>query len=645
MTIPNSVTSIGGYAFQGCSGLTSVTIPNSVTSIWPYAFSDCSSLASINIPSSVTFISAAFSGCSSLTSIVVQEGNTVYDSRENCNAIIKTADNELVSGCKNTVIPNSVTAIQLSAFEGCSGLTSINIPNSVISIGNYAFKNCSGLTSIIIPQSVTSICGGSFRNCSGLTSINISNSVTTIGDFAFDGCSGLTSVTIPNNVTSIGESAFSGCSSLTSFTIPNSVINIGENAFTLTAWYNSQPDGLLYKDNVLLGYKGNQPEGDLEIKNGTRVITGFRDCERLTSVNIPSSVIGIGERAFQSCNGLTSVTIPNSVTTIGSSAFWLCSGLTSVTIPNSVTTIGGLAFSDCSSLMTITIGSSVTSIGDQAFSRWRCLTDVYCYAETMPKTDDDDNPFNLYHSNNVTLHVPASSIEAYKATVPWSYFKEIVVIVLDPLVESESVDYGEGCGFTEGTDLTGIIINNMYYSIGTNAGGYDSESSCIVIIKNTSEEQMAAIDGKDIFGDDFKDGYNGIVFMVPSGKGTVKVEAQTTGNMVMKVKIGNGTPVTMELDGKLMVSFPYDVTEDTYVYIYGGTNSAGAKGMRKEAGTGSLKIYGIEIDCTGIGITNGIDITNRETINSNRYYNLNGQRVEKPTNGIYIHDGKKIVIK
>ena len=143
ITIPNSVTSIGSSAFSGCSGLTSITIPNSVTSIGSYAFSGCSGLTSITIPNSVTSIgNYAFRSCSGLISIKVEDGNPKYDSRNNCNAIIQKSNNSLIVGCKNTVIPNSVTNIGEYAFSECYGLTSITIPNSVTSIGSFAFSWC-----------------------------------------------------------------------------------------------------------------------------------------------------------------------------------------------------------------------------------------------------------------------------------------------------------------------------------------------------------------------------------------------------------------------------------------------------------------------------------------------------------------------
>ena len=174
ITIPNSVTSIGDRAFWRCSSLTSITIPESVTSIGYHAFDGCSSLTSITIPESVTSIGdSAFSGCSGLESIVVESGNTVYDSRNNCNAIIETNTNTLIAGCKNTVIPSGVVSIGQNAFYECCDLISIEIPDSVTSIGDRAFWRCSGLTELTIPDGVTSIGRNTFSGCKSLTSIEI----------------------------------------------------------------------------------------------------------------------------------------------------------------------------------------------------------------------------------------------------------------------------------------------------------------------------------------------------------------------------------------------------------------------------------------------------------------------------------------
>ena len=185
ITIPDSVTEIGHYAFSRCTGLVSVTLGNSLKTIGYNAFYCCSGLTKIVIPASVTECVEPFVGCIALTSIEVDKNNTVYDSRENCNAIIETATNKLISGCSATTIPDSVSEIEGNAFNSCTKLTDIVIPASVKKIGNFAFAGCTGLTNIIVPKSVKTLGSRVFVNCTNLKSVSILGPVSKIDEIFF----------------------------------------------------------------------------------------------------------------------------------------------------------------------------------------------------------------------------------------------------------------------------------------------------------------------------------------------------------------------------------------------------------------------------------------------------------------------------
>lgn len=403
-----------------------------VESIGDNAFRDCILLKSITIPSSVMNIGTeVFYNCPALEHIEVDKNNSTYDSRDNCNAIIRTAAKALIAGCQNTIIPNGVTKIRSFAFSHCHTLTSISIPNSVTSIGVGAFMGCKSLTSITIPNSVILIGISAFAYCSNLKTITIGDGVKVIDDGAFENCSSLESIILPIGISRIGRKIVNGCSSLKSITVPRFATEIANYDFSeniKVKWYDPQSNTLpklnrtkklllstlvalavlllVAVSSIAIARKTLRYEYDYSQNTATVVakkhffcckgkITvpfsikhrgklffvdsigdyAFKGCKDLTAIYLPKSLESIGEHAFDDCDDLKHITIPEYVKNIGDGAFFGCSNLTSVDIPNSAKCIGDFAFC-CTGLTSIDMPKSVIAIGVYAFSSCHDLTSV-----------------------------------------------------------------------------------------------------------------------------------------------------------------------------------------------------------------------------------------------------------------------------
>ena len=343
VVIGDNVTSIGDWAFYGCSSITSITLPNSLTSVGSSAFSGCTGITSITLPNSLTSIgSSAFSGCTGITSITLPSslssiGNWAFNKVSgkitvNCNIPdVSSSYGRPFSDSKfnEVVIGNDVTNIGRYAFYDCSSITSVTLPNSLTSIGSDAFKYCSGINAVnvkisdysgissnntlpsYLPSSAT---WNYYINDELVTALNIPSSVTSIGDYAFYNAKGITSVTLPNSLTSIGSSAFQNCSGITSITLPSTMTSIGSSAFqgcTGITTVNVNSD--ISSNSILHSYLQSSATWNYYIND-----------ELVTALNIPSSVTSIGDYAFYNAKGITSVTMPNTLASIGKGAFSGC---------------------------------------------------------------------------------------------------------------------------------------------------------------------------------------------------------------------------------------------------------------------------------------------------------------------------------
>ena len=475
-TIPESVTSIGGYAFFDCNGLTSVTIPNSVTTIGNDAFVYCDGLTSVNIPDSVKIIGySAFCDCTGLTSVTIPSSVTSigYEAFRSVNNIVNLSsvtseDNwEAKSYTSGSDFEFSEDGKTLIKYKGSS--RDVYIPSTVISIGDGAFQNHTEIASVYIPNSVESIGERAFQYCDGLETVTIPESVKSIGDKAFAGCNGLTSIVIPESVTSLASTAFESCDNLTDIYYAKDGIRyreLNDNEVEVAPlWFNGTSS---YRGSVVI------PES-ISLGNKTYSVTrigeyAFWDCV-IDGITIPNSVTSIGKYAFDKCCGVESIVIPESVESFGEGAFNLCVDLKEINIPNSITSIPDYAFSDCRSLESIVIPESVKTIGDYAFYGCSNLSSIElpesvtyigtdAFAGTKVPEEDRKSVINgiIYKSAGSSLTVTGLSKNA-----------NITEVTIPATVNGYPVKSIAPKAFANNLNLKSVIIGDNIETIGESA--------------------------------------------------------------------------------------------------------------------------------------------------------------------------------
>ena len=580
-----------GSAYRGI--VLAVELSEGITKIPYHAFYKCSQLTTVEIPASVTEMGKndVFEGCTSLTSITVAAGNSTFTVQD---GILYNADKTDVLICPpgksgNVTLPNTVTRIAGSAFNGCAKLTDVTLHEGITNIENVVFEGCDGLTEVTLPASLTSLGNGAFQDCAGLTSLNVAdgnskfssldgvlynkgqtelllypaakqdetfaipNSVTSIASYAFQGARHLKTVTA-NALTGIGSSAFMNCEALTSFTA-KSLDKVESQAFY--ECFNLETFTLT-DDDSLTTIGGN----------------AFNRCSSLTAAPIAGAT-SIEEGAFQDCTALTSLSFcETGSVSIGKNAFSGCTGLTELTFPENVTSIGYSAFGGCNKVTVITFKG-----------------------ETPPTCDS--NSFSIGDPNEFQIIVPTSSEDAYKTALG----ETLGSYVGDTLVKKYPL-------FVNGQQLTS---ENTTITCGSGTASFDVTTSTLTLNNATI----------DIMGGSY--GYggainSGLAELTIKLVGTSTIQAEQSGD---RDSINSGTNCDVKI-----VSGATDGTTPTLICDLIDMGRGGS-GFTGGAGEGNLTVDGVNLTVNDrifvhhnatfqngaqVNVTGGLTVNNSATV-------------------------------
>jgi surface protein len=627
------------FYFSNCTALTNIIGMNNLKTDdvknMENMFYECSSLTSLDMSGfktdNVTDMSFMFGGCSALTSLDV-------------------------SGFKT----DNVTGMG-GMFTNCSGLTSLDVSGfKTDNVTNMSlmFYNCSGLTSLDVSgfktDNVTEM-SMMFNNCSGLTSLDVSSFKTDkVTDMSglFAHCSVLTSLDVSgfktDNVTDM-NTMFYYCSGLTSLDVSGFKTDNVNNMEFMFAYCSN------LKNLDVSGFKTD---------NVTDMCMMFSNCSGLTSLDVSgfrTDKVESMNNTFSHCSSLQNLDVSgfNTANVIDMTCmFNNCSKLRSLDLSNFNTenvSYMTAMFGDCLELTSLDLSSFNTSnvtTMKAMFSGCRYLGSIYANEGlwNTSQVDKDEIVFGnndyLRGGNGTKYSEGYGSVEYARIDKLGSLGYLTAKSTLIPLKDQEEIDYGDDASVDKYSDLSGTIIDNIFYNIGSVDGGFDADDKCIVVNKAMTDEEIEAIFGKDIFSSEVKTNYAGIIIKVPQGNGKVTIQAQTIGGMMLMVKIGTADPVKKDLTRKQIVDFPYDVDRPAYVYIYAGM-SDDSTATRTRGEQSYLRIYGLGISKESTSIVTYGNISDSADV-----YSIDGRLIKKSTatlqnlpKGIYIRNGKKYIIK